>query len=283
MEIAVLNHGYVKLIDKMGTDESVIDAARQSTNGSFVSWDPYEGHPRGDAGLLEYLYREQHATPFEMAELVLEVRAPIFVVREWHRHRTQSYNEASARYAPMEDLHYLPPPGRMQRQSRTHKQSSAGELLAPEAASFLRSEFESAQKRVFRDYQLALDYGLAREVARINTPVSRYTRFRAKANLRNWLGFLTLRLRPNAQDEIRVYAEAVAQIVAQLWPRSWALFEEYDRYGRRYSRTEIAKHVELVQERNRLRAALRNLLDAHANGAGLDASIDEALSALGDR
>lgn len=244
MEIGVLDHGYVRLIDKLGSDESIIDAARMSTSGGFVSWEPYEGHPKGDEGLLAFLYRHGHSSPFEMAELVLEVYAPIMVMRQWERHRTQSYNEHSARYAPLPEQYYLPGPARMKRQATANKQASA-EPLPETAALFLIEEFRSEQVRHGLDYQLAIDYGLAREIARLNTPVSQYTKVRCKANLKNWLGFLGQRLKPGAQDEIRAYAEAVAQIVAQLWPRTWALFEEWDRYGRRYSRTEIAEHEAL--------------------------------------
>lgn len=240
-QVAVLDHGYVKLVDYLGSDEAIIDAARMSVGGGFVSWEPYEGHSKGDAGLLAYLYRHGHSSPFEMGELVLEVYAPILVMRQWMRHRTQSYNEASARYAEMADCYYLPTPDRMQRQGTGNKQGSEGVLL-PDAAAFLIEEFRSEQVRHGLDYHLALDYGLSREVARLNAPVSQYTKVRCKANLKNWLGFLGQRLQPGAQQEIRDYAEVVGKIVAALWPRTWALFEEWDRYGRRLSRTEAAAY-----------------------------------------
>lgn len=245
--IKCLNHGYVKYVAHLdvahlGTDASIIDAARMSTNGGFVSWEPYEGHPKGDEGLLSYLYRNQHMTPFEMCELVVEVQAPIFVVREWHRHRTFSYNEASARYAVMPDLHYLPPMERMVKQDQKNKQAGAAELLNEEDARGAIRLMEEEQTYLYRDYSGMLDAGLAREVARINTPVSRYTRFRAKANLRNWLGFLHLRMAENAQQEIRVFANAVAEIVKLLWPRTWALFEEHTLYGMHLSRTEAEEY-----------------------------------------
>lgn len=281
-QIDVLDHGYVKLIDKLGTDESIIDAARMSVGGGFVSWEPYAGHPRGDAGLLEYLYRSGHTSPFEMGELVLEVKAPLMVMRQWMRHRTQSYNEASARYAPMVDEYYLPASERMQRQATTNKQGS-GDLLPPGQADFLRDTFRSGQVRHQLDYALALDYGLSREVARVNAPVSQYTRVRCKANLKNWLGFLGQRLKPGAQQEIRVYAEAVGKIIAAHWPRTWALFEEWDRYGQRYSRTMVARHAETALQRDALRVALRNLLEAVASGGSYQAAADEAISVLGDR
>lgn len=257
--IQVLDHGYVKHVAHLGTDESIIDAARMSTNGGFVSWEPYEGHPRGDAGLLTYLYKHQHMTPFEMADLVIEAQAPIFVVREWFRHRTMSFNEASARYAVMPDLHYLPPMDRMVKQDQKNKQAGAAELMDEDLSRGAIRIIEEEQVYLYQDYLAMLDGGLAREVARINTPVSRYTRFRAKANLRNWLQFLHLRLAENAQLEIRVYAEAVASIVKQLWPRTWELFEEYTRYGKHLSRTEAEQYRQVMQERHNTQHRIQKL------------------------
>ena len=238
----VLDHGYVKYIDAMGNDESIIEAARMSTNGGFVSWEPYEGHPKGDAGLLSYLYRNQHMTPFEMCDLIIEVRAPIFVAREWMRSRTQSYNEASARYAVMPDWHYIPEIDRMVKQSSGNKQAGGVERLSVVDSIVVQDTIASEQRRIYEGYSQALDKGLAREVARINTPVSRYTKFRAKANLRNWLQFLHLRMAENAQMEIRVYANAVAELVKEFWPRTYALFEEHTLHGKHLSRTEWVEY-----------------------------------------
>lgn len=280
VESKVLDHGYVKLIDKLGSDESVIDAARMSVGGGFVSWEPYAGHPKGDAGLLEYLYRHGHTSPFEMCELVIEVYAPIFVMRQWMRHRTFSFNEASARYAPMDDAYYLPKAERMRRQSGTNKQGS-GDSLSAGSVSYLVEQFRSEQVRHQLDYALALDYGLSREIARLNAPVSQYTKVRVKGNLRNWLAFLNQRLKAGAQEEIRVYAEAVARRVAELWPRTWALFEEWDRYGRRCSRTELRKMTAAVETRDALRAALRAVLEARESGLDEQLALEQARLVLG--
>lgn len=257
--IEVLDHGYVKYISHMGSDSSIIDAARMSTNGGFVSWEPYEGHPKGDLGLLTYLYKNQHSTPFEMADLIVEVQAPIFVVREWHRHRTMSYNEASARYAVMPDLHYLPPVERMVKQDQKNKQAGAEARLEGALAVTVQELMKREQRWLYDDYAALIEEGLAREVARINTPVSRYTRFRAKANLRNWLGFLHLRLAENAQQEIRVFAEAVASLVKDLWPRTWELFEEYDRYGKHLSRTEAESYKQAMQQKLNMQHTIQTL------------------------
>lgn len=278
-KVKVLDHGYVRLIDAMGTDESIVEAARMSTGRGFISWSPYvrckkcqacwwqqdtprplvgllpgfeckaccdnvpfdqvqwEKFPNGDLGLLTSLYRDGHSTPFEMSECAFEIQAPIMVFREWHRHRTQAYSEFSARYAQMPDLHYLPALERFQKQSISNKQGSA-EVLPPDIADVYRTEFEGQQEEIYAHYDNLVTHGLAKEVARLNTPVSRYSKMRAKTDLRNWFGFLNLRMRPNAQWEIRQFANAVAETIKELWPKSYALFEEYDLNGVRLSATE---------------------------------------------
>ena len=236
-EITVLDHGYVRLVDSMGTDETIVEAARMSTGKGFTGW----GTPDrpGDEKLLGFLWENQHTSPFEMCELHVEVQAPIMVFREWHRHRTQSYNEFSARYAQMPDLHYLPAPERIQRQSATNKQGSAEPVPADHAES-IRRALEGQQSSVYDYYDVLVKDGVAKEVARLNTPVSRYSKMRAKTDLLNWLRFLGLRMAPNAQWEIRQYANAVAEIVKSIWPRSYALFEEHTLHGVRLSRSEVA-------------------------------------------
>lgn len=243
----VLDGGYVKLIDWMGNEESIIEAARMSTDGGFVSWEPYENHPKGDQGLLSYLWREGHHTPFEMCELLLEVEAPVFVLREWMRHRSFSYNELSARYTQMPNKHYVPPADRMVRQGVRNKQGSSSEALDPAVAHVLQDCFRREQQAIYEMYEDALNEGLVREVARINTPVSRYSRMRVKGNLRNWMHFLELRTAPNAQAEIRQYAEAISDIVLDLWPRTYVLFEEWNRYGARLSRSQYAEYMALKE------------------------------------
>ncbi len=276
--VKVLDHGYIKIIDSMGTDETIVEAARLSTGRGFVSWDPYvrckscdtpffknakgdynivPGYedsspstcyhgagpvdvidfPRGDIGVLDYLYSHQHKTPFEMCELVIEVQAPILVFREWHRHRTQQFNEFSARYAVMPDLHYVPAIERIQKQSKHNKQGSS-ESMDPGYAEQVTIDLTQQQKLVYSSYNNMLEHGVAREVARINTPVSRYSKMRAKGNLRNWFGFLMLRCDETAQLEIRQFADVVAKIIKQLWPRPYGLFLEYDFLATQLSRTE---------------------------------------------
>lgn len=251
MKIPVLDHGYVQLVETWGHgyggenvldpqkgDEhdyeiGIIEAARQSTQGSFRGWEK-------DEKLLRFLYQNKHATPFEFAGLVIEVQAPIFVFREWHRHRTQSYNEMSARYEPLPDLYYIPDHKNLVSRimnglvSKNKQEASANTIpLIPEkefeehaemvATTFLgKLNYEYAECEGV--YQKALHSGVPKELARCIMPVGHYSRMRASANLRNWLAFLTLRMDEKAQWEIRQFANAVGEIIAVSFPRTWDLF-----------------------------------------------------------
>jgi thymidylate synthase (FAD) len=224
--VKVLDHGSVELIETWGSDERIIEAARMSTNKGFQGWGTAESP--GDEKLLKFLWDNHHATPFEMAGAVIEVQAPIFVFREWHRHRTQSYNEMSARYTPLPDVNYLPTVERLMMNSATNKQAGtikgADELTADTAEMFrhhLRERYIQAEEL----YQWALRQGVPKELARVHLPVGRYSRMRASAVLRNWLGFLTLRMAPGAQWEIRQYANVVHALLAEHFPRTMKLFD----------------------------------------------------------
>lgn len=228
MKVQVLDHGFVMLVEHWGSDERIIEAARMSTAKGFLGW----GTPEkpGDEKLLAFLYNHKHATPFEMAGMVIEIKAPIFVFREWHRHRTQSYNEMSARYIPLPDENYIPSVARLvgSQNATTNKQAqSMGVKTLDEASAerdrILLSQFyQDAQEY----YQTLLNSGWPKELARLVVPVGRYSRMRASANLRNWLAFLTLRMAPGAQWEIRQYANVVGKIIEHLFPRTWKLFED---------------------------------------------------------
>ncbi len=220
-----------------------------------------------------------HVGPLESGELMVEVQAPIFVTRQWMRSRTQSYNEQSARYIQMPDLFYVPAPSRMLKQAKKNKQSSSHELLPWEEVEAIRTDMQEDQTLLRASYEMHIGQGLTREVARVNMPVSQYTRFRAKANLRNWLHFLNLRMKDNAQKEIRVYAEAIAEFISERWPRTYALFEEYDLYGKRLSRTEYEEYLALKEEKENARAkvisddkpvALRDIWVGEVTDAGDD-------------
>lgn len=217
--INVLDHGYVKEIEHYGSDERIIESARMSTDGAFRGWD-------SDARLLGYLWRNKHYSPFEFCGLTVEIQCPLFVAREWHRHRTQSYNELSARYTELPDLYYIPSVERLAGggQSRTNRQGSEDRFSADQAGA-IRSRIEGATVSARAVYESLLAQGLSRELARVVIPVNQYTRFRAASNLRNWLGFLQLRLDDSAQCEIREYARAVGSIIKERFPRTYDLFD----------------------------------------------------------
>lgn len=263
----LLDHGYLNVIESWGSDERIIEAARMSTNKGFLGWDvtacsiceqpagasgwymnaagkecivrKYCGDgsdkdfehrfvkQAGDEKLLKYLYENKHATPFEFAGLVIEAQAPIFVFREWHRHRSQSYNEMSARYTPLPDLNYVPTVERLLMTAGANKQAQGtGEQLSERSADAYRNSLVFMYSEQETLYKQALALGVPKELARIHLPVGRYSRMRASANLRNWLAFLTLRMAPTAQWEIRQYANAVGDIIAEKFPRTWELFHE---------------------------------------------------------
>ncbi len=197
------------------------------------------GNVSGDEKLLRYLYEHKHSTPFEFAGLTIEVQAPLMVFREWHRHRTEAYSEMSARYVQMPDLHYVPSVRRIidSAKKSANKQASGGGALTSfytsphprtqeEIAQDVRQHIKGEQQRVYSFYEDMLSIGVSKEIARLDTPVSRYSRMRATANLRNWLGFLTLRMDPVAQFEICQYAWCVADVIKATFPRTYELFVE---------------------------------------------------------
>jgi thymidylate synthase (FAD) len=247
-EIKVLDHGYCALIESWGSDERIIEAARMSVQKGFVGWQKCsscgEVDPKGssctkhsaglhhyeplDEKLLAYLWKNKHVTPFEMAGMTIEVQAPIFVFREWHRHRSQSYNEMSARYAPLPDVNYIPSVERLMMNAGTsNKQAGTtvgSDVLTEDKAITFQEMLDVRYEQMERTYQSALQAGVPKELARLILPVGRYSKMRASANLRNWLGFLILRMDPAAQWEIRQFANAVGVFIEESFPRTWALF-----------------------------------------------------------
>ncbi len=225
MRADILDQGYIELIETWGSDERIVEAARMSTGKGFKGWGTPDAP--GDEKLLRFLWENKHATPFEMAGLTIEVKAPILVFREWHRHRTQSYNEMSARYVALPDENYVPSMERMLAggQATTNKQASGAALPESDALEWL-AELADVYAHAQRVYESGIRRGLARELARLPVPVARYSRMRASANLRNWLAFLTLRTAPNAQWEIRQYADALSKIIAGAFPRTHGLFSD---------------------------------------------------------
>jgi len=217
----ILDNGYVALVETWGSDERIIEAARMSTGKGFEGWNK-------DEKLLAYLYNNKHSTPFEMAGMVIEVKAPIFVIREWHRHRTQSYNEMSARYIPLPDENYMPSIDRLMvgaNTATTNKQAQGnGVQLTEESAKNWSEQLAALYMQAQAVYEAGILLGVPKELARLPVPVSRYSRMRASSNLRNWLAFLSLRKAPAAQWEIRQYADAVGELIADNFPHTWSLF-----------------------------------------------------------
>ncbi|MFZ1683626.1 MAG: FAD-dependent thymidylate synthase [Candidatus Zixiibacteriota bacterium] len=231
-EFSVLDHGFVRLIDYMGGDDAIVQAAR-------VSYGEGTKKLQEDRGLIRYLLRHKHTTPFEMVEFKFHVKLPIFVARQWIRHRSANVNEYSGRYSIMKEEFYLPPGVDIQKQSKNNKQGRAGEL--PEE---LRGEFtqylETSQKDAYDKYMAFIDQGVARELARINLPLSLYTEWYWKIDLHNLFHFLKLRMDPHAQKEIRVYAEVMSDIVRTVCPMAYEAFEDYSLKALAFSGPELA-------------------------------------------
>ena len=247
--INVLDQGFVRLIDVMGDDARIVQAAR-------VSYGDGTKTVREDAGLIDYLMRHKHTSPFEMVEFTFHIKAPIFVVRQWFRHRTASVNEISARYSVMRDEFYLPDPSDLRAQSAKNKQVGEG-ALPDDAARAAARRIRDAQRESFTVYEELLELGVARELAREVLPVGLYTEFYWKQNLHNLLHFLRLRLDWHAQAEIRAYADAVAKFVSQAVPATWASFEEHMLNGANLSGKELDA-VRALISREALQTALES-------------------------
>ena len=220
--VPVLDQGFVRVVDYMGDDHAIVQAAR-------VSYGAGTRTVRSDAGLIDYLMRHQHTSPFEMCELKLHVKLPVFVARQWIRHRTASVNEYSGRYSEIADTFYDPDPADIGRQSTTNRQGSAGAVSADVAAA-AKERWRDDAARSYEHYRELLDGGddaVAREVARIGLPLSHYTEWYWKVDLHNLLGFLALRMDEHAQTEIRAYATAIGSIVAAWVPLTWGSFSDH--------------------------------------------------------
>ena len=219
----VLDHGFVRAIDYMGDDSAIVQAAR-------VSYGAGTKHVSNDEGLIRYLMRHWHSTPFEMCELKLHVKLPVFVARQWIRHRTANVNEYSARYSILDREFYIPEPGQLAAQSTVNNQGRDAVLEGPEAARVL-ALLKSDAAQMYDHYEDMLSQegqqGLARELARMNLPMNIYTQWYWKTDLHNLFHFLRLRADAHAQYEIRVYAEAIARMVADWVPLAFAAFEDY--------------------------------------------------------
>lgn len=249
--ISVLDHGYVELQASMGGDIDIVNGARQSFDDVSILHHarcevaggdyPCNTQPcvtgrkdcdtiaTKDAGLLNFLMRERHTSPFELVTVKLGVQLPIFVAREWMRHRTQSFNEMSGRYTQLPRLFYVPDRDAMREQKGKPGAYYYERIEDDEKADRFRWEIECASNASFGVYEGLLAQGVAKEVARLVLPVNTYTKMVVSANLLNWMRFLSLRNHEHAQYEIRVYAEVIEKMLAQVAPVAMEKFVEHGR------------------------------------------------------
>lgn len=217
--VSLLDHGFVRLVDAMGSDLSIVRAARTSFD---AAWRAGEDE-KSDAKLINYLWQHGHTTPFEAVTVTFEVKAPIFVFRQWHRHRTFSYNELSARYRELPEEFYVPEPSVIGSQSKNNKQ---GRDLTQERDMMVPSMIDMACRAAFEIYRALLAQDVPRELARSVLPVATYSHMFATCNLLNLFRFLTLRCDAHAQYEIRVYADAMRELARQIAPVAVAAWEK---------------------------------------------------------
>lgn len=231
-EFPVLDKGFVRLVDYLGGDERIAQAAR-------VSYGAGTRTVREDAALIDHLLRNEHSSPFEQVVLTFHVKLPVFVARQWIRHRTARVNEISGRYSIMKDEFYVPAPGDLALQSRDNKQGRTDEPVSPEAAEAALSRMRADQKAAYESYSALVESGLARELARINLPLSLYTEWYWQIDLHNLFRFLSLRLDPHAQREIREYAAVLLELARKVAPVACASFERHSLGGTRFSADEM--------------------------------------------
>ena len=231
----VLDHGFVRVIDYMGDDAAICQAAR-------VSYGKGTKSVQNDEGLIRYLMRHWHSTPFEMCEVKLHVKLPVFVARQWIRHRTANVNEYSARYSILDREFYIPAPDKVAAQSVVNNQGRGEVLTGAEAAQVLEI-LKADSTRAYDNYEAMISQdgqqGLARELARMNLPANIYTQWYWKVDLHNLFHFLRLRADAHAQYEIRVYADEICKIVADWVPFAYRAFEDYRMGGATLSATAL--------------------------------------------
>jgi thymidylate synthase (FAD) len=256
--IPILDHGFIRVVDYMGNDNSIVQAAR-------VSYGRGTKTGSKDAALIHYLLRHRHTTPFEMCEIKLHVKLPIFVARQWVRHRTASINEYSARYSILDGEFYVPNADNMAAQSPENRQGRSQVLPADQANKIAKLLSENAERN-FENYHYMLNesesgqildqnrVGLARELARIGLPLSTYTQWYWKIDLHNLLTFLRLRVDQHAQYELRQYAEKILEIVRAWVPVTYEAFLEHQLHSAQLSHSAV-KVVRRLLEGERLTQA----------------------------
>ena len=238
-EFKVLDHGFVRLVDYLGGDSRIVQAAR-------VSYGKGTKTLREDAALIDYLMSHQHTSPFEQVVLTFHCKMPIFVARQWIRHRAARVNEISGRYSVMEDEFYLPAADQVNYQSRDNRQGRSPQEVPPTLQHKVLEILRHGQAQAYADYQNLLKDDVARELARINLPLALYTQWYWQIDLHNLLHFLALRLDYHAQWEIRQYAETIARITRSVAPLAFAAFEKHRLNAVTFSGPELAALSDLL-------------------------------------
>ncbi|CAK8162373.1 Flavin-dependent thymidylate synthase [Candidatus Xenohaliotis californiensis] len=238
----VLDHGFVRVVDYMGNDTSIVQAAR-------VSYGSGTKQINKDKALINFLMRHQHTSPFEMCEIKLHVKLPIFVARQWVRHRTANVNEYSARYSVLDNEFFVPEPNDIGKQASSNLQCREGSMSA-EKASWALDIINEDAKRSYESYQKMLDNGVPRELARIGLGLNFYTQWYWKIDLHNLLRFLRLRLGQGAQSEIRNYANVITNIVKKWVPMTYDAFENYQLQSVTISAKELCLLRDLLKNKN---------------------------------
>lgn len=255
-EFPVLNHGFVRLVDYLGSDERIVQAARVSYGEGTKTY-------RQDKGLITYLLRNEHTSPFEQVNFTFHVKMPIFVARQWVRHRTARINEISGRYSILKDEAYIPDMEYINLQSEDNKQGRAPDPMPVDQARKVQDILKKQQDDAFASYNEILEMGVARELARINLPLSAYTEWYWQMDLHNLLRFLMLRIDGHAQYEIRVYAQEILKIVETVCPITVEAFREHTIGGQKFSATELeALKAVLAGNENPLKGRARELFEA---------------------
>ena len=242
--IPVLDHGFVGLVDHMGSDNAIVQAAR-------VSYGAGTKQVQDDRNLIRYLMRHEHTTPFEMCEVKFHIKLPIFVMRQLVRHRTASMNEYSARYSVLTDEFYIPEFEQIQKQSTTNKQGREESEWDWQGKRDVQHAFQRSFHNAYKEYKNLLgkeDDGLARELARSVLPVGGYTELYWKANLKNFLHMARLRMDPHAQWEIREFAGAMYDLVKPLFPEACSAFEDYAVNTVKFSANEFTLVQKLINK-----------------------------------
>lgn len=236
IEIKCLDKGFARLVDYMAGDEHITFAAR-------VSYGPDNSKKSNDEQLIRYLIRNHHTSPLEMCEFIFHLKLPIFVARQLIRHRSASVNEISGRYTELKDECYIPETKRISYQSKNNKQGSEGNLEEIQANEFI-GRIQTGQEEIFSDYNEFLDKGIARELARINLPLSTYSEMYWKMDLNNLFKFLKLRMDSHSQYEIRVYANAIFDLIKPIVPYASKAFEDYILNAKTFS----AEEIQIIQD-----------------------------------